>query len=106
LKNLLPFVSGPCLPMNNFEQFDYVIDVERFQQDWNVVKEICDSIGLDLDRNQYLQYQDLLKGGFTYMSGNFDIKMYKSSIDGTMVSYQLHSIYQPTQTDDTKKETD
>jgi hypothetical protein len=106
LKNLLPFVSKPFLPVNNFEQFDYVIDVERFQQDWNMVKKICDSVGLDLDRDQYLQYQDLLRGNFTYMSGNSDIEMYKSKIDGTRISYQLESIYQPTQTNDKEKETD
>lgn len=106
LKNLLPFVSGPCLPMNNFEQFDYVIDVEQFQQDWHVVKKICDSVGLDLQQEQYLQYQDLLKGNFIYLSGNTNIEMYQSRIDGTKVSYTLQSIYHPTQTDVTAKEAD
>jgi hypothetical protein len=95
-KNLLP--TFPQLMPTTLiypEKFDYVLDINLVKTSWDYVKQFCNNVNLDLDKNEYSQYCDLLSGNKTYMSGNFGIEEWKSNINGTYITYDLIDTWQP-----------
>jgi hypothetical protein len=95
-KNLLPELPQTvATPILHYEKFDYVLDVNLVKSNWEYVKTFCSSIGLDLQKDEYLQYCDLLAGNKTYMTGNFGIEEWRSNITGTHITYDLINTWQP-----------
>ena len=95
-KNLLPELPQTvATPILHYEKFDYVLDVNLVKSNWEYVKTFCSSIGLDLQKDEYLQYCDLLAGNKTYMTGNFGIEEWRSNITGTRITYDLINTWQP-----------
>ena len=76
-------------------KFDYVLEVDRFQTDWQYVHKFCQEVGADLNIEQYYQYQDILQGRKTYMTNNFCVEEYSSHIVGQSITYTLVNIWQP-----------
>ena len=95
-KNLLPKLPQTiATPILYPEKFDYVLDVNLVKSNWEYVKTFCNSTGLDLCKDEYLQYCDLLAGNKTYMTGNFGIEEWRSNITGTHITYDLINTWQP-----------
>ena len=65
----------------DFNKFDYVVNIEKIQTDWNYVSKVCGDLNIELDQQEYLHYQSILVG-----SSQFDqpgIERYQSStVDG------------------------
>jgi hypothetical protein len=93
-KNLLPVLPKNVPTVVCPEKFDYVLDVNLVKTDWNYVKTFCNKVNLDLCKNEYLQYRDLLLGNKTYMSGNFGVEEWVSNINGTQITYNLVNTWQ------------
>jgi hypothetical protein len=74
--------------------FDIVLDVDKIQTDWQYVYDFSQSVGLDLDFQDYLEYQDLLKGNKTYMVNNFQVEEYESTICQNNITYRLIDVWQ------------
>lgn len=74
--------------------FDIVLDVDKIQTDWQYVCNFTQLVGLDLEFQQYLEYQDLLKGNKTYMVNNFQVEEYESTINQDNVTYRLIGTWQ------------
>jgi hypothetical protein len=95
-KNLLPKLPQTIEPPLLYpEKFDYVLDVNRIKTDWEYVKTFCNSTRLDLCKDEYLQYCDLLAGNKTYMTGNVGIEEWKSNINENHITYDLINTWQP-----------
>jgi hypothetical protein len=95
-KNLLPMLpQNMPQPVLCPEKFDYILDVNLVKTDWNYVKTFCNRVNLDLYKNEYLQYCDLLSGNKTYMSGNFGIEEWVSNVSGDQITYELVNTWQP-----------
>ncbi len=76
-------------------KFDFVIDVNRFQTDWQYVYNFCQDVGAELDAEQYHQYQDILQGSKTYMTNNYCVEEYISQIVDRSMTYTLVNTWQP-----------
>ena len=96
-KNLLPTLppEGVSAPMIYPEKFDYVLDVDLFKTNWDYVKHFCKQVNLNLCKNEYLQYCNLLSCNKTYLKDQFGIKEWVSTINGTQVTYKLVDTWQP-----------
>ena len=94
-KNLSPmFFKSTSQPIDR-TKFDIVLDISKVQTDWEYVSSFCNKLKLDLDAEQYNQYQDLLKGNKTYMTNNFGVEEYTSKIVGNSITYTLVNTWQP-----------
>jgi hypothetical protein len=86
-KNLMP-----CWqlyePVIDQSQFDYVLDASQIQSDWNYFYSFCNRVGVNLLRDQYCCYQQIVAGNTAYMSDNFGIDQYQASIVGNSVTYK------------------
>jgi len=90
IKNLEP---GPVdiafVNMNeilDLKKFDYVLNIEQLQTDWQYTKNFCKELNIDLNENEYQDYQSILNG-----STKFDhsgIPRYQSSIVDGCFSYK------------------
>lgn len=79
--------------IDSFDQFDYVLDVDRIKTDWQYVKDFCNQINFELNYDQYLQYQDLLAGNRTFMNDLYNIQEYTSRIENNMTVYELTNMW-------------
>jgi hypothetical protein len=98
-KNLLPTIYTHVITDYCPDQFDYVLDVDLVKNDWNYVNRFCKDIGLELDYNEYVQYCDLLKGNKTFMTNNFNVEEWVSTVDQKNITYELVNIWQSTKVD-------
>lgn len=96
-KNLLPTVGSYVDPVLYPEKFDYVLDVDLVKSDWTYVDNFCKNIGIELPHCEYLQYCDLLLGNKTFMTNNFNVEEWESTINKTHITYKLVDIWQPNQ---------
>lgn len=74
--------------------FDIVLDIDKIQTEWQYVHDFSQSVGLDLDFHQFVEYQDLLKGNKTYMVNNFQVEEYESTMHQDNITYRLINIWQ------------
>jgi hypothetical protein len=74
--------------------FDIVLDIDKIQSDWQYVYNFSQSVGLDLDFQKYLEYQDLLNGNKTYMVNNFQVEEYESTVNQNNITYRLIDVWQ------------
>jgi len=68
------------------KKFDYVINIERLQVDWEYTKNFCKELKIDLQESEYRDYQDILQG-----SNKFDqpsTPRYQSSMSNGCYSYK------------------
>jgi hypothetical protein len=74
----LSYAKIPKLKSIDFKKFDYVVSIEKIQNDWNYVSKVCNDLNIELDHAEYQDYQCILAG-----STQFDqpgIARYQSSI--------------------------
>ena len=93
-KNLKSKLIRSTYPAIDHSNFDFVLNVDRIQTDWEYVFEFSQAIGIDLRYQTYLEYQDLLKGNKTYMVNNFQVEEYVSCIHNEDISYKLVGVWQ------------
>jgi len=98
-KNLSPTIYSQAEIIFCPEKFDYILDVDRIKTDWNYVNTFCKNIGIELEHDQYIQYCDLLKGNRTFMTNNFNVEEWESTINKTNITYKLINIWKPTEVD-------
>lgn len=95
IKNLMPVLPSKVEPLAiDQSKFDFVLDVEKIQADWNYVNDFCQTVGADLDQEQHCQYQDILTGSKTYMTNNFNVEEYTSVITNNTITYKLVNVWQ------------
>jgi hypothetical protein len=96
-KNLLPTLplENISAPMVYSEKFDYVLDVDLFKTNWDYVKHFCKQVNLNLCKNEYLQYCNLLSCNNTDLKDQFGIEHWVSTIDGNYITYNLVNTRQP-----------
>lgn len=96
-KNLIyKFPSSLRTTSINQSKFDIILDVNKLQTDWKYLNNFCCDVGIDLNFEQYRQYQDLLKGSKTYMKSNFNVEEYMSVIEDNNIKYTLVNVWQST----------
>jgi len=74
----LSYANMPKLKSIDFKKFDYVVNIEKIQTDWNYVSKVCNDLNIELDPAEYQNYLCILAG-----STQFDhpgIERYQSSI--------------------------
>ena len=94
IKNLRPTVKFNSAPEIDCKIFDFVLDVDRIQTDWQYVKKFSQDTGIKLDYQSYLEYQDILIGNKTFLANNFQIEEYVSCIQNESVTYKLVNTWQ------------
>jgi hypothetical protein len=88
VKNLIKDTVGvdPLKTPLDHDQFDYVLNINDIQQDWSIVEQFCQQVGLDLDRKYYDEYCQIQQGSGELLSygSNYRPKKYVTSTqDGT-----------------------
>jgi hypothetical protein len=95
LKNLAPRLPPmdneyyhPMRQKINFDQFDFILNISRIQQDWNTVDKFCNTVGLKLDPEKFQEYSRLQAGNDSwYKYSNFRPKRYRSTTVGDDTFY-------------------
>lgn len=77
VKNLLTSWQHVYADSIDVGQFDYVLDMELLQQDWQLMQNFCEDIGLHLCQSSFSQYQKLLQGDVSFVPYNHKIPRYK-----------------------------
>jgi hypothetical protein len=93
-KNLLPNLIDAQSPTVDQTLFDFVLDVEKINSDWQYVYNFSLKAGIDLDYQKYAEYQDILKGNKTYLKNNFQVEEYVSCIANKQITYTLINVWQ------------
>jgi len=93
-KNLLPNLINVQAATFDQTLFDFVLDVEKINSDWLYTQEFSRIVGLDLDYQKYVEYQDILKGNKTYLKSNFQVEEYVSCIANNQITYKLIDVWQ------------
>jgi hypothetical protein len=85
LKNLLPIIADSRYNID-FTRFDFVLDIDQIQNNWNYVNDFCQQVGLQLDIDDYQIYQGLINSDLQHV--NLDqVEQYVASIDNNQVMY-------------------
>jgi hypothetical protein len=85
LKNLLPSIADSCYNID-FDRFDFVLDIDQIQNNWNYVNNFCQQVELQLDPAHYQMYQSLINSDLQHV--NLDqIEHYHANIDNNQVTY-------------------
>ena len=77
------------------EKFDYVLDVDLVKTSWEYVENFCKQVNLDLTKDEYLEYRNLLLCNNTSLANQFGVEEWVSTIDGEQISYKLVSTWKP-----------
>ena len=97
VKNLMPI--WPQMTQDrkvDRSHFDIVIDAQKMQTDWYYVLDFCQQFGIDLDIDQYHEYQEILKGNFQpFLNNLHPVEQYTSNTDGKTISYNLIKVWPP-----------
>jgi hypothetical protein len=88
VKNLISDTVGsnPLKDPIDHNQFDYVLNINEVQQDWSIVEQFCQQVGLHLDKKYYDEYCQIQRGTGELLSysRNYRPKKYATSTqDGT-----------------------
>jgi hypothetical protein len=97
LKNLEPRLPSmadknyyPIRQKINFDQFDFILNISKIQQDWSAVDKFCNTVGLNLDPERFNEYRKLLAGDDEWYRprySNFYPKRYRSTTVGDNTTY-------------------
>lgn len=86
VKNLQSSWQLPIDPGVDVGQFDYVLNLESLQQDWQLMRNFCEDIGLHLCQSTFSQYQKLLQGDVSFLPDNNKIPRYKLHMQYELVN--------------------
>lgn len=91
LKNLIKDTEGidPLKEPIDYSWFDHVLNINDIQQNWSVVNEFCQKLGLNLDKKYYDEYQQIQQGAGELLSyaGKFFPKKYTTATQDGMTIY-------------------
>jgi len=93
IKNLIPTVKFNNTTADH-KNFDFVLDVDCIQSNWQYVEKFSQDIGIKLDYQAYLEYQDILKGNKTFLTNNFQVEEYVSCMQNESITYKLVNTWQ------------
>lgn len=70
IKNLIADTVGinPLKTPIDHSQYDYVLNINDIQQDWSVVDQFCQQVGLQLDQQYYNEYRQIQQGSGELLS--------------------------------------
>lgn len=88
-KNLQPILKEPYKTVTDPMAFDWVIDPDQLNQDFDTANEFFEFANLTLDPEIYHQYQQVRKGNREYFPYMHNVQEYTSSVDGNKISYTL-----------------
>jgi hypothetical protein len=85
VKNLSPIIRPAKVLAVPLERFDYVVDAVKFNQDWDYANSVCSSFGVALDRQDYLDYQQVLAG--CYDLAPFCTEQWQAQVHDNQIKY-------------------
>lgn len=91
VKNLIADTTGidPLKEPIDHSQYDYVLNINDIQQDWSVVDQFCQQLGLQLDKRYYDEYQQIQRGAGELLSygTKYLPKKYRTSTSDGITTY-------------------